>query len=98
MDADGSKWGDQARWSLSAERVASAVVEDSALSSELTVALRASVRDAEADWFEVASADHTEARKIDKDSLGRESAVRTTRARGVVKTTGRPGALLTSKA
>jgi hypothetical protein len=44
MDADGSKWRDQVRWSLSAERVTSAAVEDTASSSEPTVALRASVR------------------------------------------------------
>jgi hypothetical protein len=44
MDADGSKWRDQPRWSLWAERVTSAAVEDTALSSEQTVALRASVR------------------------------------------------------
>jgi hypothetical protein len=48
MDADGSKWRDHARWSLSAERVTFAAVEDTALSSEQIVALRASVRHAEA--------------------------------------------------
>ena len=48
MDADGSKWRDQARWSLSAERLTSAAVEDTALSSEQTAVLRASVGSTEA--------------------------------------------------
>jgi hypothetical protein len=44
MDAEGSKWGNQGRWSLSAELVASPVVDDAASSSEPTFVLRASVR------------------------------------------------------
>jgi hypothetical protein len=44
MDAEGSKWGNQARWSLSADLAACAVVADVALASHPAVALRASVR------------------------------------------------------